>query len=187
MHEAQVVLLIPDDHIMDKPSSLHNLGMLYRARLQRFNKLGNLSKAICHQKEAVLMTPDSHVQKPEWLSSLGFLYHIQFQREGQPVDTQHCANFLAKSAYSQSGHPLVKLEASINWVHVLFEHALGLQIEAYTWAMAFVLQVIWLSIAVSNWYECIMSDFEGLAVEAAHVAILLQDYPKALKWLEDVS
>ncbi|QRV96051.1 CHAT domain protein [Ceratobasidium sp. AG-Ba] len=184
MYEAQAVLLIPDNH-MDKPSSLHNLGMLYRARFQRFNELGDLSKSICHQKEAVLMTPDSHVRKPEWLSSLGVSYHIRFQREGRPVDMQHCANFLAESAYSQSGHPLVKLRASVNWARVSFEHALGSQIEAYDRAMAFVPQVIWLGIAVSNRYERIKSDIEGLAVEAAHVAISIQDYPKALQWLED--
>ncbi|KAG8740564.1 hypothetical protein FRC10_004140 [Ceratobasidium sp. 414] len=162
-YKERAVRLVPNGH-PNKPAHLNNLGNSYQRRFEQLGELVDIDKAIECKAQAVLLTPEGHPDRPGRLNSLGSSYDHRFTFSGTPSNIDSAISSFKEAALSASGPPSIRLSASRNWARLSFQHG-HTPLDAYKHAMALIPQ--------------------GLAIEAAAIAISLQQYRLAVEWLEE--
>ncbi|CAE6530419.1 unnamed protein product [Rhizoctonia solani] len=168
------------------PDLLHQLtqlGKSYSDRFQQLGELEDLEKAIEYASRALALTPDGHPSLPTQHFHLAKSFFLQFQHTNELSHLQESLWFFRNAAGSQMGEPRDKFVYALHWANLASKHSSLNPIEAFQAAIDLLPQFIWMGTTTRQQYED-LSEAEGLAIQAASVAIHSSNYPLALEWLE---
>ncbi|KAG8765225.1 hypothetical protein FRC12_007618 [Ceratobasidium sp. 428] len=176
--QEQAVALNPDGH-PEKPGSLSNLGNAYYQLFGSTAKLQDLRKSIEYQEKALTLTPEDHPHAPAILIRLGEVYRLLSLSLHDPHYDTKSEECYRRATLMPVSDPTTKLMASKHWAEISSN-----PLEAYTYSMAILPQVVWLGDPVSRRYECLAKDIGNIVTKAAATAISEGELPLALEWLE---
>jgi tetratricopeptide (TPR) repeat protein len=181
-HLQSSVNLTPDGH-PTKPSRLNNLGSSLVRRFERLGNLSDLDSTITQFQSSVNFTPEGHPDKPNRLRNLGSAFAMRFFRFSNPHDAEEAITHLSTSTQSSVGPPSIRLQAAQTWIDIaslINHHSLS---DAYECAVGLMPVVAWLGRPIRDRHESLVQMSE-IARNAAAAAISLEQYDKALEWLE---
>ncbi|KAG9095207.1 hypothetical protein FS749_010870 [Ceratobasidium sp. UAMH 11750] len=181
--QTQAVLLLDDRH-PDKPGWLNNLGFLHNAQHRRSNQIADLDKVFEYQTKAVSLIPEDHPLRSTLLRNLGISYCSRFEQLGDSGDLDQSLDCFKRATELFTGSPSIRMGAAYDWARLSLDHKLSSARDAYSHLMALIPRVVWLGSALDNRYSRIES-IKDVALEAATVAIMCEDYDTALEWLEE--
>jgi tetratricopeptide (TPR) repeat protein len=176
------VNLIPDGH-PEKPCRLNNLRTAFQTRFERLKDFSDLDSAITQQQLSVDLTPDGHFHKSTHLTSLGDALFARFIFFRRVRDVEAAIGHLSASAQSLVGSPITRLGAVRRWIFIAsFINHYSL-LAAYECAISLMPLVAWLGLPMADRHQHLVQIGE-IARDAAATAISLEQYDRALEWLE---
>ncbi|KAJ6599666.1 CHAT domain-containing protein [Mycena sp. CBHHK59/15] len=176
------VALTPDGH-PDKPSSLNNLGNSLLARFERLGDLDDLDQCILTFEAAVALTPDGHPDKPSELNNLGNSLLSRFEQLHDPEDSRQLLDHYTSAACSAIGPTHVRFNAARIWAQHAHIHQPSSILRAYTTAIELLPELASLGLSITDRHHLLLQAGQ-VARDAAACAIAVQDYQKAVEWLE---
>jgi tetratricopeptide (TPR) repeat protein len=182
IEQQKAVNITPDGH-PNKPIYLNNLG---NSLLKRFEQLGNpedIDGAIIQQQAAVNLAPGDHFNVAVYSDNLGTSYRLRYLHLRYSEDAQAALSHFSASAKSSVGPPTIRFKAVRQWISMashIKHHSL---LDAYECALGLMPLVAWLGLPIANRYEHLIQ-MGGIARDAAAAAISLEEYEKAVEWLE---
>ncbi|CAE6478493.1 hypothetical protein ACGC1H_006303 [Rhizoctonia solani] len=179
---TRAVSLTPDDHV-DMPQRATNLGLAHVSRFESHKEPDDLEQAITYLSSALILRPEGHPHRTEGLIALGRTYALQFQESGQIKHLDDSLDCFRKATRSVAGRPRMRFDSARQWAKLATKHNLPDSLEAYQVAMDLIPQLVWLGATSKQRYEDVC-ELSELAVEAASVAIGVNDCALALEWLE---
>jgi tetratricopeptide (TPR) repeat protein len=174
--------ITPDGH-PSKPNYLSTLGSSILARFERSTNWDDLERAITQHRKAVDLTPNSHPSKPRYLMKLGKALETSFLHHRHHWDADAVISNLSAAAKSPAGPPKIRFEAAETWISFTSFISDPTLLEAYGCALSLMPLVAWLGLPIADRYQHLIR-IGGIAREAAAAAIFLDEYDKALEWLE---
>jgi tetratricopeptide (TPR) repeat protein len=181
-HKQLAVSLTPDGH-PEKPMLFNNLGNSLQSRFLELGNLSDIDSSIIQKQSAVNLTPEEHPHKSNWLTNLGSSFLTRFRHFHHPHDAEAAITHLSTSAKSSIGPPTVRLKAVRGWISLasqLRHHSL---LSAYECAIELMPLIAWLGLPIRDRHKHLV-EIGGIARDAAAAAISLEQYDKALEWLE---
>jgi tetratricopeptide (TPR) repeat protein len=176
------ISLTPNEH-PDKPSRLNNLARCLQTRFKQLDDLSDLECAINQLQSAINLTPEGHPNKPSWLANLGYVFATRFRRLRYAPDAEVAINHLFESAQSSVGSPTTRLKAAQHWISIASLTNHPSLLNAFECAVHLIPVIAWLGLPIRNRHEHLVQ-MSGIARDAAATAISLEEYDKALEWLE---
>ncbi|PVF91892.1 hypothetical protein CPB86DRAFT_820105 [Serendipita vermifera] len=174
--------LTPDEH-PDKPSRLNNLGISLMRRFERFGAVDDINSAIIHLQMTISLTPDGHPDKPSRLGNLGTAFKERFLRFQHHEDAKAVIKYYSASAQSLTGSPISRFNSVKRWIDMASLTGHDSLLPAYECAVGLMPLVAWLGLSIADRHEHLVK-IGSMAREAAAVAISLDQYDKAVEWLE---
>jgi tetratricopeptide (TPR) repeat protein len=178
----QVVDRTPDSE-PHKPIFLNNLGNSINVLFRRFGNIADIDEAILHHQAAVKLIQDDHPNKPMLLNALGEILMERFKRLHQTHDAEMAALHFSAAATSAVGPPLTRFTAAEQWISVAPLIDPQSLLAAFKCALDLMPLVAWLGLPIADRHQHLVK-IGGLARDAAAAAISLEEYEKALEWLE---
>ncbi|CAE6482999.1 unnamed protein product [Rhizoctonia solani] len=167
-----------------RPMMLASLGS---ARWDRFKKHSNyedIQAAVSLMLQAISLLPSEHPDMSKMLNTLGKIYQIQAEYLGNAKSLNDSSDSFRKAAQHSAGRPFDRFDAATRWARVA-SYSHSEQLEAYQTAMDLVPRLIWLGTSISQRYsQEIIQTVGKVTLGSASVAIGLNEYEKALEWLE---
>jgi tetratricopeptide (TPR) repeat protein len=181
--QSQAALhLMPDNHPY-KPMVLASLGLSLRTRFERIGNSADLDKAIRQKQAAVHLAPDSYPNKTSYLFSLASSLRVRFERDRQFQDCEMAIRYLSAAAMNPVGPPSDRLNAAQLWISILSMANHPSLLKAYKCALELIPRVAWLGLPLVDRHQH-LAQIGGITRDAAAAAISLEQYSKALEWLE---
>jgi tetratricopeptide (TPR) repeat protein len=174
--------LSPDGH-PGKPGWLNNLGNALCRRFERLGNLPDIYSAITQNRIAVSLTPDGHPLKSSRLYVLGSAFESYFLRCRREIAAEEAITHFAAAAQSSVGPPTMRLKSAQSWISLsslIKHHTL---MAAYECAIGLMPLVAWLGLPMADRHGHLVQIGE-IARDGAAAAISLEQYDKALEWLE---
>jgi tetratricopeptide (TPR) repeat protein len=174
--------LMPDDHV-SKGGCLTTLGTCLMTRFQRFGDISDIDRSILSKQESVRFIPDGHQDKTGVIKNLGNAFKERFLRLHLPEDAESAVFHFSAATKSPGGPPTEWFDAAESWISVasLADHPSLL--AAYESAINVIPLVAWLGLPIVDRHHHLIQ-MGAITRDAAAAAILLQQYDKALEWLE---
>ncbi|EUC61298.1 aromatic di-alanine and TPR containing protein [Rhizoctonia solani AG-3 Rhs1AP] len=179
---SRALALTPDGH-PDISHQHSQLGKSYSDKYRRLGELADLEKAVECASRALALTPDGHPSLPTQHFHLAKSRFLQFQHTNELSHSQESLHSFRSAARSQTGEPRDKFVYALHWANLASKQSSLNPIEAFQAAIDLLPQFIWIGATTNQRYMDLYRT-EGLAIQAASVAIQLSDYPLALEWLE---
>ncbi|KAJ7076906.1 hypothetical protein C8R44DRAFT_755363 [Mycena epipterygia] len=176
------VQLTPDGH-PDKPAMLNNLGNSLLGCFEQLGDLSDLNKSIMMKEDAVRLTPDGHRDKPGMLNNLGNSLFHRFEHLHDPQDSQQLLLHYASAACSATGPANIRFDAAKNWAKHAQLYQPSSILLAYTTAIELLPELAWLGLSITDRHHH-LSQAGQVVRDAASAAIAVDDYQKAVEWLE---
>ncbi|CUA71843.1 N-(5-amino-5-carboxypentanoyl)-L-cysteinyl-D-valine synthase [Rhizoctonia solani] len=180
---ARAVSLTPEDHV-DMSQRVTNLGLIYKSRFEHLKELDDLDQAIKYLSRAVLLRPEGHPNQSENLGALGRAYATQFQESREIKHLHDSLDCFRKAAQYVAGRPSIRFDCARQWAKLAAQHDIPESLEAYQVAIDLIPGLVWLGSTTNQRYER-ARELSNLAVEAASVAIGINNCALALEWLEN--
>ncbi|KAJ7290684.1 TPR-like protein [Mycena rebaudengoi] len=180
-HQA-AVSLIPDGH-PDKPSWLNNLGSSLIRRFEQLDDLDDLNQAVLGLKAALTLTPEGHPDKPLMQINFGNLLQQRFERLHDPQDSQQLLHLLTSAACSETGPAIIRFQAARRWAEHAHIHQHSSLLHSYTTAIRLLPELAWLGLSITDRHHQ-LSEAGQVVRDATSAAIAVQDYQKAVEWLD---
>jgi tetratricopeptide (TPR) repeat protein len=180
--QQEAINLTPDDDI-GKATYLNNLGTSFWNRFYWLGNLADIDAAINQHQAAVNLIPDGHPVKPTFSGNLGTSYRRRFIHLRHLKDAEIAISQFSTSAQSSLGSPTIRFKHVRQWIEVasLIRHKSLL--DAYECALNLMPLVAWLGLPIAVRHEHLVQ-MGGIARDAAAAAISLEEYDKAVEWLE---
>jgi tetratricopeptide (TPR) repeat protein len=180
--QEEAVKLSPDDH-PNKPMYLTNLGTSLLTRFEHLGNIDDLEAATIQHQAALDLIPDGQFERPSYLNNLGNSYHFRFLRLHHLHDAETAISHFSASAQSPVGPPTTRFKGARKWIETasLIQH--DSLLAAYECALELIPIVAWLGLPIKDRHEHLVRIGE-VARDAAAAAISLEQYDKALEWLE---
>jgi tetratricopeptide (TPR) repeat protein len=192
----QALPLTPNDRA-DRAILLSHLGVSLQCRFNCTGDLGDIDQSISALQQAVSLTPNVHPSKTIYLSSLGLSFLRRFVHTRDLGDIDKTNQFsvehdrtqaieaLQTASKSSAGSPNHRFRAAKNWTSLVKADFAG-AIDAHSIAMGLLPDVVWLGSTITQRYDNIRYTLVGdMVSDAVTAAIAIQDYPKAVEWLEE--
>jgi tetratricopeptide (TPR) repeat protein len=180
--QQAAITLTPDGH-PSKPRFLTNLGVSLRTRFDRLENIGDLDDAIARLQEAVTFTPDNHPDKTASLISLSECLYTAFHQSHQLHYIEMAMHHLSVAAAIPGGPPLLRFTAAQRWTCFASELDHESLLSSFECAVGLIPLVAWRGLPIANRHQY-LAQIGEIARDAAAVAISLEEYEKALEWLE---
>ncbi|KAJ7214493.1 TPR-like protein [Mycena pura] len=177
-----VVKLTPDGH-PDKPFLLNSLGGSLARRFERLGDLSDINKSVLMFEDAVKLTPDGHPDKPALLNNLGNSLSSRFEQLHDPEDSQQLLIHYTSAACSAAGSAHMRFKAARSWAEKARIHQHSTVLCAYTTAIKILPELAWLGLSITDRHH-FLSQAGQVVRDAAAAAIAVQDYQKAVEWLD---
>jgi tetratricopeptide (TPR) repeat protein len=181
--EQQTALdLAPDNH-PSKSMYFCNLGSSLATRFLRYRDISDLDNAIINHQKAVDLQSDTHYDNPTFLNNLAQSLRTRYRHLGDTRDAEDAIKHFSTSAMSSVGPAGIRFKAARGWIllaHSIHHTSL---LEAYEKALELMPVVAWLGLPLSDRHRQLV-EIGGMAREAAAAAISLEQYDKAIEWLE---
>ncbi|PVF91357.1 hypothetical protein CPB86DRAFT_878568, partial [Serendipita vermifera] len=174
--------LAPDDH-PNKADYLNGLGISLDSRFQCLGNLSDLDRAIITNQAAVNLTPEDHPSKRLCLIGLASAYWSRFRHLSLPDDAETTITLLSSASNSQTGSPVHRFTAATTWISFASFNGHPSLLAAYESAITIMPLVAWLGLSISNRHQR-LREIGGITQDAAAAAISLEQYDKALEWLD---
>jgi hypothetical protein len=174
--------LTPDGH-PNKPGYLSNLGISLRARFEKLGNIIDLNDAIKYSQMAINLTPDSHPDKTGRLINLSKSFQTIYHQLHQPHHVEMAIHQLSVAATNSAGPPSDRLSAAEQWISIASTLNHASLLTAYDCALGLIPLVAWLGLPVIDRHQH-LAKIGGIARRAAATAISLEQYDRALEWLE---
>jgi tetratricopeptide (TPR) repeat protein len=174
--------LTSDDHPR-KPGYLNNLSASLEARFNHLRNVVDMDNAISQLHIAINLIPHDHPARPGCLFNLGTALIAHFDHLHRPQDAEAAISHLSAAAMSQFGPPTVRFDAAEIWISIASRVNHDTLLAAYKCALGLVPLVAWLGLPLADRHQHLIR-IGGIAREAAAAAISLEQYDKALEWLE---
>jgi tetratricopeptide (TPR) repeat protein len=174
--------LTPDDH-PNKAGYLSNLAISLTARFEQLGNLTDLNDAIDCSQTAVNLTPDSHPDKTGRLIDLAKSLKATYHRLNQVRYAEMAMHHLSVAAMNSAGPPSDRLSAAEQWISIASTLNHESLLTAYDCALGLIPLVAWLGLPVVDRHQH-LARIGGIARRAAAAAISLEQYDRALEWLE---
>ncbi|PVF95780.1 hypothetical protein CPB86DRAFT_875429 [Serendipita vermifera] len=174
--------LVPDNS-PHKAALLSNLGGFFHRRSEVLGNIADADNAITLAQTAVDLTPEGHPEKPNRLNTLGLASRNRFFHSMDPKDAQVAISSLSSAATSPVGPPMHRFQTAKSWsdlASVLHHPSL---MAAYECAIVNMSHVAWLGLPIIDRHQHLM-EIGGITRDAAAAAISLEQYDKALEWLD---
>jgi tetratricopeptide (TPR) repeat protein len=178
----KAVNLVPSNHPFKSRFS-SNLADSLKARFDHFGNLTDINEAILHQKAAVGFTLDNDPHKCHYLSSLGWYHITRFSLEPQLEDIETAISYLSTSALSKVGSPSIRFRGALGWIVAATSLHHESLLAAYECALGIMPLMAWLGLPLRDRHQSLVEIGE-IVRDAAAAAISLEQYDKALEWLE---
>ncbi|KAF8598565.1 hypothetical protein BDV93DRAFT_593856, partial [Ceratobasidium sp. AG-I] len=175
--------LTPEGH-SDRPSRLHSLGASLHTRFQRLGDPADLDKSIDYKHQAMLLTPEGHSDRPSRLDSIGVESNT-YRPLSLGNDLSASIHSFRSAAKSTTGPPKVRFDAALHWARHSPSDDTANIAAAYNQVMKILPQLVWLGTPLESRYSLILDVAGSVSIEAASVAIAMQDHSLALEWLEE--
>jgi tetratricopeptide (TPR) repeat protein len=182
IQQQAAVDLTPDDH-PDKPMYLNNLGTSLRIRFQQLGNEGDIDGAINRNQAAVDLISEGHFNKATYSFNLGKSYHLRFLSSHHPRDAKEALFQFSTSARASVGSPNIRFEAVRLWIDIASLIGHDSLLNAYECALDLIPLIAWLGLSIERRHHYLV-DIGELVRDAAAAAISLEQYDKALEWLE---
>jgi tetratricopeptide (TPR) repeat protein len=176
------VHLTPDSH-PNKPVFLFSLGHCLQTRFERFNDLDDMNNAIAQHQTAVDLIPDSHPDKTAHLINLANSIRVRFHRLNQSQDAEMAIRLLSAAAMNPIGPASARFRAAERWISIASTLDHPSLLDTYECAVNLIPLVAWLGLPLVARHQH-LAKMGGIARDAAAAAISLEQYEKALEWLE---
>jgi tetratricopeptide (TPR) repeat protein len=176
------VTLTPDCHTA-KPGFLSNLGVSLQIRFEQLGRLADIDNAIASNQAAVTLTPDRHPGKPTHLTNLGRAFWTRSLLLKGPQDVEEAISHLSAAATSKTGPSIDRFRAAKFWSSIASLTRHPSILSAYESAVTVIPLVAWLGLPVTDRHQQLV-EIGGITRDAAATAISLEQYDKALEWLE---
>jgi tetratricopeptide (TPR) repeat protein len=176
------VALLPTGHPA-KPGYLSNLGNSLQRRFQRFENPADINEAITSKQAAVDLTPEDHLDRSGCLINLGDAFNIRFTHFHRPEDAEAAISNLSAAASSPLCPPINRFKTAQVWISLATRTSHPSLLSAYDCAVTSMPLVAWLGLPISDRHQHLI-EIGGITREAAAAAISLEQYDKALEWLE---
>jgi tetratricopeptide (TPR) repeat protein len=176
------VHLVPDGH-PKKSTYLNNLGISLQARFERLGDLKDINDAIARYQTAVDLTPDTHPDKTGRSINLAISLRLRFHRLHQIQDAKLTIHHLSVAAMNPVGPPSARFDAAQRWISIASGIDHPSLLTAYKCAIDLIPLVAWLGLPLVDRHQH-LAKMGGIARDAAAAAISLEQYDKALEWLE---
>ncbi|KAG8760119.1 hypothetical protein FRC14_004007 [Serendipita sp. 396] len=180
LHAA--VDLTPDGH-PDKRKWLTHLGTSLVTRFERLGDTDDIDNGISRLQAAVNLTPDGHPLKPGLLSNLGTSLLTRFQRLNHLHDAEACIDHFSAAALSPVGSPSIRLGAARKWILAALTTTHTSLLAACECAISIIPLVAWLGLSIPDRHQHLV-EIGGIVRDAAAIAILVDEFDRALEWLE---
>jgi tetratricopeptide (TPR) repeat protein len=180
--QRAAVNLTPDS-CPEKFDYLTSLGNTLQLCFERLGSRDYIDDAIAQQQAAVNLTPDDHHSKASCLRNLGYGLSTRFRHFRQSQDADAAISLFSRSAQSSLGSPTIRFWAAGNWISLaslIRHHSL---LTAYELALDLMPLVVWLGLPITDRHQRLV-EIGWIARDAAAAAISLEQYDKAVEWLE---
>ncbi|KAG9082726.1 hypothetical protein FS749_006617 [Ceratobasidium sp. UAMH 11750] len=182
--QSLAVLDAPERHAT-KPGWLNNLGISLTNRYRHLKDILDIDTAIGYQTRAVSLTPGGFTKKGHYLNNLASSYAIRFEHLRNVADLDLSNKYFGEAVRSSTGLPSMKLKMALIWSKTYFmRDRSSRSLDSYKQVMDLIPQVVWLGETIDRRYKLLDEIQDGIAAEAAAVAISLNEYDLALEWLE---
>jgi tetratricopeptide (TPR) repeat protein len=181
-HNRASVNLMPDGH-PKKPMYLNILGISLQTRFEQFGNLSDLEDAIEQKQAAINSIPDHHPSKTGYLINLSHSLLSIFRRLHQPLHAEMAISNLSLAAMTPTGPPSARFIAVKQWISLASTLKHSSLLTAYECALGLIPLVAWLGLSIADRHQH-LAKIGGIARDAAAAAISLEQYDKALEWLE---
>ncbi|PVF96602.1 hypothetical protein CPB86DRAFT_816235 [Serendipita vermifera] len=182
VNQQAAVELTPDGHPL-KSSWLNNLGCSLHTRFEWSGEIADIDNAINQCRAAVNLDPESHPKNSRHLRDLGNAFTARFLRLHDPEDAKTAILYLSLSTTSSIGPPATRFDAVQIWISIASLIGHDSLLSAYECAVALMPLVAWLGLSIPHRHRYLVK-MGGIARDAAAAAISLEQYDKALEWLD---
>ncbi|KAJ7931084.1 CHAT domain-containing protein [Mycena leptocephala] len=162
---------------------LNNLGTSLFRRFEQLGDLTDINNSVLMNEHAVQLTPDGHPDKPAILSNLGNLLSHRFEQLQDPQDSQQLLLYFTSAACSTTGPASTRFKAAKMWAKHAHIHQPSSILCAYTTAIELLPELAWLGLSITDRHHR-LSQAGQVVRDAASAAIAVQDYQKAVEWLD---
>jgi tetratricopeptide (TPR) repeat protein len=176
------VNLIPSNH-PDRPRFLGNLGGSLQTHFERVGSVESIDRAIVLQNEAVRITTDGYPEKAINMLNLGNALEQRFLRFHHSEDAEAAICHFSAAAKYPMGAPKIRYTAVLSWIFLAGPLDHPSLLAAYECALDLMQIVAWIGLSMEDRHKKLIQ-MSGLARDAAAFAISLDQYDKALEWLE---
>jgi tetratricopeptide (TPR) repeat protein len=173
------VNLTPDGHF-NRTQYSSNLAKSLRMRFERLGNPADINTAIKSNQVTIGLC---HPEKPPFMRNLGISHRTRFLHTGNPGDAAEAIFHLSASANSPMGPPTGRLMAAKEWISTAALTGHSSLLSAYECALNLMPKVAWLGLPIADRHQQLVQ-ISGITRDAAAAAISLEQYDKALEWLE---
>jgi tetratricopeptide (TPR) repeat protein len=181
--QGQLASKLAHERHPGKPMYLTNLGNALARRFQQFGNISDINSAIMSHQKAVDLKSNTDPDMPAYLTNLGVSYRIRFRHLAHIMDAEVAIKHLSIAATSSVGSPNSRFKAATLWIMTASSIDHSSLLEAYESALELMPFVAWLGLPLADRHRQLVR-VGGIAREAAAAAISLEQYDKALEWLE---
>ncbi|PVF92618.1 hypothetical protein CPB86DRAFT_877740 [Serendipita vermifera] len=174
--------LIPEDH-PHKVDILDSLGCSLKTRFERLGDAADIERAIASHQAVIDLTPVDHPTKARHLNNLGDAFRARFIRLQHSQDAEAAVYNLSSAATSQLGPPIERFTAASEWCSLASIANHPSLLSSYQCALNLMPLVVWLGLPIADRHRLLVEMGE-ITREAVSAAISLEQYDKALEWLE---
>lgn len=180
-HRA-AVNLTPDGQYR-KGDYLGNLAESFKIRFTSFREVSDINNAILQKQLALRQSPESYPEIAARTASLGESFWHRFTYNKDLSDAELAIFHLSTAAKFPYGPPSVRFRAAEGWIDGASSLNHNSLLAAYECAISLMPLVAWLGLSVADRHQQLVK-IGGTVRDAAAAAIKLEQYDKALEWLE---
>ncbi|CAE6526603.1 unnamed protein product, partial [Rhizoctonia solani] len=181
-YRTRAVELTPNGH-RHLPDRLANLAVSYTDRYQHLGNLEDLEKSLEYDSRALSLTPEDHPDLSDRHYNLAVSHYDYFQHTNNIYHSEKSLHSFRTASQILTGPPREKFQHALGWAKFATTQNSLNPFEAFQTTINLLPQFIWLGANTTQRYED-LSTLEGLAVNAATIAIVSSQYTLALEWLE---
>jgi hypothetical protein len=159
------------------------LGLSLQYRFNRTGDLGDINQSIFTLQQVISLTPDDHANTTVYLRNLGLSLQSRFNQFPEAHDRTQAIEAFQTAAKISTGSPYDRFEAAKTWASFVKADFSG-AIDAYNVLMDLLPDVVWLGSTITQCYDRIRNTLGNTVSDAVTAAIVIQDYKKAVEWLE---
>ncbi|PVG03703.1 hypothetical protein CPB86DRAFT_869573 [Serendipita vermifera] len=181
-NQLEAVEHTPDSH-PNKQGYLSDLGNSLGARFKHSGDPADIDDAISRQQKAVELIPEGHPDRSRNLYNLANSLWTRYRHFSRNEDIEAAISTFSASAMSPVGPPSSRFDSAEAWIFVASSINHHSTLDAYECAINLMPLVAWLGLSIADRHQHLIK-IGGVVRNAAAAAISLENYDKALEWLE---